>query len=376
MKDAQIAIISPAADYHAAAVAWGLKKLSLQATVISSAELMTRNLSVKIGSDGAPVFHMREGDLTYDIPSLTGFWFRRTAYTPTISSLMHPADIKVAENDWEAHYRSLMFMISSSGHYCLNPPLSKYFENMKPYQLQLAKSVGLKIPLTYIGNDFLQMREVFSKHEKVAFKTLTSNSWEPNYQQGQPSKAAFTQLLDKNSALWEQFHFCPAIVQEYVEKAYEVRITVIGTDLIAVGINSQAYDFAKIDWREKRIYKHKEAFFYIQDIPIIVRDGLMKYCAAMGLDYCAFDFVVTPENEWVFLEGNNSGQFLWCEAMVPETILLEKFCKYLAFKSGHIPTSATFTIADFDQDPAGAEALSRLKAALRSLDSSDANHNR
>ncbi|SCF90374.1 MULTISPECIES: hypothetical protein [unclassified Streptomyces] len=33
----------------------------------------------------------------------------------------------------------------------------------------------------------------------------------------------------------------------------------------------------------------------------------------LGLPYGAFDFVVTPEDEWVFLEVNPSGQYGFIE---------------------------------------------------------------
>ena len=33
----------------------------------------------------------------------------------------------------------------------------------------------------------------------------------------------------------------------------------------------------------------------------------------MGLNYGAFDFVITPDGDWVMLECNPAGQWLWLE---------------------------------------------------------------
>jgi glutathione synthase/RimK-type ligase-like ATP-grasp enzyme len=33
----------------------------------------------------------------------------------------------------------------------------------------------------------------------------------------------------------------------------------------------------------------------------------------LGLNYGAFDFVVTPDGDWVMLECNPAGQWLWLE---------------------------------------------------------------
>ncbi|WP_142681004.1 hypothetical protein [Campylobacter sp. MIT 99-7217] len=35
----------------------------------------------------------------------------------------------------------------------------------------------------------------------------------------------------------------------------------------------------------------------------------------MGLKYAALDFIVTPKNEWIFLEANCFGQWLWIETL-------------------------------------------------------------
>ena len=41
------------------------------------------------------------------------------------------------------------------------------------------------------------------------------------------------------------------------------------------------------------------------------------------------DFIVTPEGEYVFLEVNQMGQFLWVELANPEFPLLQAFAEFL-----------------------------------------------
>jgi len=36
----------------------------------------------------------------------------------------------------------------------------------------------------------------------------------------------------------------------------------------------------------------------------------------LGLRYGAIDLIVTPQDEWVFLESNCNGQWLWLEKLV------------------------------------------------------------
>ena len=44
---------------------------------------------------------------------------------------------------------------------------------------------------------------------------------------------------------------------------------------------------------------------------------MWKYCIQMlrdfNLSFGAFDFIVTPDDQWVFLEVNPNGQWLWIE---------------------------------------------------------------
>ena len=49
----------------------------------------------------------------------------------------------------------------------------------------------------------------------------------------------------------------------------------------------------------------------------------------MGLAFGAFDVIVTPEDEYVFLEVNEQGQFLWLEEFNPDFKMLDIFIQYM-----------------------------------------------
>ena len=40
----------------------------------------------------------------------------------------------------------------------------------------------------------------------------------------------------------------------------------------------------------------------------------------MGLNFGAFDFIVTPDNKYIFLECNPNGQWLWIELLTGQKI--------------------------------------------------------
>jgi hypothetical protein len=91
-------------------------------------------------------------------------------------------------------------------------------------------------------------------------------------------------------------------------KKYDVRLTVVGDRFFAVAIHTDSGN-AYIDWRSDYSSLRYESI----DTPDDVHDAVIALLNRLGLPFGAFDFVVTPEGEWVFLEVNPNGQWGWIE---------------------------------------------------------------
>jgi hypothetical protein len=52
----------------------------------------------------------------------------------------------------------------------------------------------------------------------------------------------------------------------------------------------------------------------------------------LRLVFGAFDFICDPDGNWIFLEVNTMGNFLWMEQHNPDIPLLETFVKLLISK--------------------------------------------
>ena len=46
--------------------------------------------------------------------------------------------------------------------------------------------------------------------------------------------------------------------------------------------------------------------------------------------YAAFDIAQAPDGGYVFIEANETGQFLFLEDLVPDLTILDAFCQFLA----------------------------------------------
>jgi glutathione synthase/RimK-type ligase-like ATP-grasp enzyme len=130
-----------------------------------------------------------------------------------------------------------------------------------------------------------------------------------------------TTLLDEQTLALhsEGVRHIPCLFQEYIPKAVELRVTIIGDEIFVAEIDSQSQAETAIDWRDYSVPMRMKR----GSLP----DDIVSKCFALvrgfGLNFSALDFIVTPEGEYVFLESNPNGQFLFVEQWVPELKMVD-----------------------------------------------------
>lgn len=174
----------------------------------------------------------------------------------------------------------------------------------KPRQLALAARCGLDVPRTLVTNDADAVRRFCaSTRHGVVTKVLGSNII---YEDGQRKVAHTHKLTDTDLADLSGVELTAHQFQEWVPKAYDLRLIAVDAELFAVGIHTNDPE-AYIDWRT-----NYDALDYTAvDVPSRVADRVRAFMAASGLTFSALDFVVTPDGRWVFLESNSGGQYGW-----------------------------------------------------------------
>jgi glutathione synthase/RimK-type ligase-like ATP-grasp enzyme len=100
----------------------------------------------------------------------------------------------------------------------------------------------------------------------------------------------------------------PTAFQEFIEKQYELRITVVGSHIFACRIESRSDDLTADDYRfDTTRLRHSP-----DDCPEL-KDRLLAYMRAFGITFGCFDIMVTQAHEPVFVECNVNGQWQWVE---------------------------------------------------------------
>jgi glutathione synthase/RimK-type ligase-like ATP-grasp enzyme len=186
----------------------------------------------------------------------------------------------------------------------MNHPQREADAVYKPRQLALAAHCGLNVPRTLVTNNPEAVRRFYaSTPDGVVTKVLGANV---TYENGQRKVAHTHKVTDADLANLGGVELTAHLFQEWVPKAHEVRLVAVGGQLFAVGIHTKD-PRAYIDWRA-----NYDALDYTRvDVPVPVADGVRDFMSASGLTFSALDFVVTPDNRWVFLESNPGGQYGW-----------------------------------------------------------------
>lgn len=182
----------------------------------------------------------------------------------------------------------------------------------KMLQLSIAHQLGMRIPNTCFSNEKEPIAYLAEQHKYLSLKPIINSSVFLN---GEEEFVFYSQKVMSEDLLQqteEAFTQTVSFVQNYVEKAYELRITVINQDVIACKLDSQIQDDnkGKIDWRQGYDYNLKHE---IVELPENIRQFCLAFLQRMKLNFGCFDFIVTPEGEYVFLECNPNGQWLWIE---------------------------------------------------------------
>ena len=181
----------------------------------------------------------------------------------------------------------------------------------KLWQLRLASELGFKIPKTLVTNDPEALPKFWEEcRGQVIYKTIGRNQI-----RGEDGKfrSAYTNKL--NADFLErrtEIGLAPCLFQGYAEKRVELRITVVGNRAFTCEIHSQRSERTRIDWRK---YDIPNTPHLPARLPSDIEEKCLRLVRDLGLNFGAIDMIVTPEGDYVFVEINPNGQWLWIEQL-------------------------------------------------------------
>ncbi|GAA3394538.1 ATP-grasp ribosomal peptide maturase [Cryptosporangium minutisporangium] len=185
----------------------------------------------------------------------------------------------------------------------LNHPSRIGYAEYKPVQLATAVTAGLRVPRTLITNDPDAAQRFAREIGPVVYKPFSATSERDGRRMFvYTSPVAAEELADDSIRLTAH------LFQQHLEKAYEVRLTVVDDEFFAAALTARS-PAGQIDWRSD----YDAIEYAVTDVPGEVREALCRMMQKLGLRFAAVDFVVTPAGEWFFLDLNPNGQWAWIE---------------------------------------------------------------
>jgi hypothetical protein len=259
-----------------------------------------------------------------DFSKVSTVWYRRVGFTQRPAGICD-VDWQIAERESEYWLRGLRQFLSLQVDFWVNPLVSREAALSKLVQLQHASRIGFTIPATLISNDPSTIRQFVGGFPDgdVVFKLAYQNKWVNS----DGARALFTTPVSKNQLTDDlSITACPATYQARVDKRYELRVTCIDEMCFAAKINSQDRASTANDWRADFTSPLSIEHY---ELPSSVKSKCTRLLRSLGLVFGCIDLIVTNQGDYVFLEVNEMGQFLWVEELLPSSRLLQAFVTLL-----------------------------------------------
>jgi glutathione synthase/RimK-type ligase-like ATP-grasp enzyme len=311
-----ILIISDRTDVHAYFVMGELDRIGAHYELLNVTDFpLTATITQSLGPGMHACEFSLDGGSRACSDDVGAVWYRK----PELPRL-HPA---LARHEREFVYREIQAGLGGlydalSQAYWISPLARIRAAANKLAQLRSATRLGFSVPRTVFTNDPSGVRAfVASARNRVVFKSIGESllaTRDGPWSAQAVVAEVFTTLVDEETieSGLSRLSACPVLLQEYVEKDYELRITVVGDDVFAAEIHSQDGSEGEIDWRRGDVWRMDHR---IHALPAAEQARCVALVRAFGLQFGAIDVIKSVDGRYVFLEINPNGQFRWVEEL-------------------------------------------------------------
>ena len=248
---------------------------------------------------------------------IKSIWYRRPP-SPKVPAGVDSLYRDFVENEAKKFLWSLWTSFDSCNVFWMNNPLSlKLLEFNKPYQLQMAGRVGLKTPETIITTDPEVALNFSDRWDNDIVVKIFSGSVLRDVEGNLLS--IFTNRVSREQIkqYFDGISCVPVMLQNYIPKQIELRITVVGSSIFTCAIHSQDSSRTKDDWRH---YDFENVKHEAHQLPADIQRKILRLMKTFNISFGAIDMILTPAGEYVFLEVNPSGQWGWIERLTNMSI--------------------------------------------------------
>jgi glutathione synthase/RimK-type ligase-like ATP-grasp enzyme len=334
-KSEGVLIIAPKADMHAAVVGYWLAKLGVKYHQWDTESGFATSVTCKFG-DGVESSVLVDGKNLSDFSIIWNRRFQNRAPDMRVPETDRKF-VKTESSVFQKHaFEKYLYGKSNS----INSPSVDERASNKFVQIELARLHGMRVPETLASNDPAEVRTFIARHGEVVTKPLVGHIW-LNANGSRDIRPEVINKVDIGSDA--ELSVCGSIYQELIKKDSDIRAVYLDGEVISAEFISPIG--SHIDYRlelAKEVLKSRPI-----KLPSNLIASFSAMCRELGVRFASADFAKCGD-EFVFLDLNPKGQFLFVEVFNSDLPVLASFLRLLLSSGG----------IDVDQDD-----LSRISFA-------------
>ena len=293
-----ILVISYPDEDHSIEVVRHLREAGMEVKLLCLSDFPARaSIELNWATTGTPVYMVNGPDGRFDLSDVRVAWWRRILPFDIDPKVSKPIERAFSESETSQAVHGVLDALDCTW---VNPRSSDESAHRKPFQWEVSNRVGLSLPRTLVTNEPEAARNFIEQVgvRKTVFKAFLASTEEWRE----------TRLVEVSDlARLDSVKYAPVIFQEYVE-GVDLRITVVGDQLYTVEIDARQTSYP-FDMR----MVIGEVDIKPIDLPMAVRDSILRFMGELGLVYGAIDMRRTVDGRFIFLEVNPAGQWLFVE---------------------------------------------------------------
>jgi hypothetical protein len=250
---------------------------------------------------------LSSADIELELADVSGAWYRRPG-RPAISRISDKAEAEWMNQECLHAVRGMYEFVPFER--WVSHPSSIHRASAKILQLRVAHDLGFAIPPYLLTSSPAEALDFLAAHDRrVVAKSLAQPF--VVYPERNEVVVMYTRRIDDVDE--EDLAYIssgPTFLQRYVDKVADIRVTIVGTEVLAVEIDPSTSAEAMVDFRAVDAFDLKHR---VVRLPDALRRACELLVARLGLAFGAVDLVRDSSGSYYFLEINPNGQWLWLE---------------------------------------------------------------
>ncbi|WP_066755549.1 grasp-with-spasm system ATP-grasp peptide maturase [Crocinitomix algicola] len=275
------------------------------------------------------IFLELSSGISFDLDKVESFWYRKARLKMFENlTLTLPNDLAQINEEYKEYILGeelqsletfLLRTLEKKAH------IGNYFEKNgnKLFYFQEAISAKMNVPQFIVSTDTKKLSKKLLNGSKM-IKPLQDLFYSIN--EKETIKNYYSVEFNMNELSLFAKETFPSMLQNYVDKKFEIRTFFLKGELYSMAIFSQNDEKTKIDFRNYNDNHPNRMIPY--QMPDHMKYKICSFMKSINLNTGSLDFIMTKQEEYVFLEVNPAGQYGMVEANCFYS-LDEKIANYL-----------------------------------------------